>query len=255
MSSNRFLVATLVAFTMCESNDGIAKGDKTKPVSHEERTIAGWTVQIDQGLLATQEKSTEHALKLLEIQLKEIARDVPQKAVTELRKVTLWFTAEYPGIRPRAEYHPDVGWLREHGRNPAMAKGVEFTNVRIFAEEMDRMPNFALHELAHAYHDRFLPKGFQNSSIKQVYEAAMQSGRYERVERWHGKRQSNTFERAYAMTTPQEYFAETTEAYFSRNDFFPFNKEDLKQFDQNMFRLLGNLWAIDNSQSSSKTRP
>ena len=28
-------------------------------------------------------------------------------------------------------------------------------------------------------------------------------------------------ERAYATVTPQEYFAECTEAYFSRNDFSP----------------------------------
>jgi dipeptidyl-peptidase-4 len=51
-------------------------------------------------------------------------------------------------------------------------------------------------------------------------------------------------ERAYAMTTPQEYFAETTEAYFSRNDFFPFTREELKLHDPEMLALLEKLWGI-----------
>jgi Mlc titration factor MtfA (ptsG expression regulator) len=52
------------------------------------------------------------------------------------------------------------------------------------------------------------------------------------------------FDRAYAITNPAEYFAETTEAYFSRNDFFPFTKEELKQHDPAMFELLGKLWGL-----------
>jgi hypothetical protein len=35
-------------------------------------------------------------------------------------------------------------------RNIAMAGAIEFSNIPIFEREMDRMPNFALHELAHA---------------------------------------------------------------------------------------------------------
>ena len=36
---------------------------------------------------------------------------VPAAAVEELRKVTLWFSPEYPGVKPKAEYHPGAGWL------------------------------------------------------------------------------------------------------------------------------------------------
>ena len=167
---------------------------------------------------------------------------VPAVAVTELQKVPLYFHAEYAGVHPRAEYHPGAGWLREHGRDPAMAKGVEFTNIRIFEEETRRMPNFALHELAHAYHDRVLPGGAAHAGVKAAYEAARASGKYEHVERWFGNGRPNTMEKAYAMTNPQEYFAETTEAYFSRNDFFPFNREQLLQHDRGMAELLGRLW-------------
>jgi len=67
-----------------------------------------------------------------------------------LREVTLWFSPEYPGADPRAEYHPGAGWLRDNGRDPVMAKGAEFTDVRNFEAEMKRMPNFTLREMAPA---------------------------------------------------------------------------------------------------------
>ena len=59
-----------------------------------------------------------------------------------------------------------------------------------------------------------------------------------------GDGKPNTVERAYAMTDPMEYFAETTEAFFSRNDFFPFTRDELKKLDPEMFALLGKLWGV-----------
>ena len=208
-------------------------------IQRETRDISGWTVHINRTLLATNAAATERALELLKVQLEGIVRTVPPAAVAELQKVLLWVSPEYPGVKPRAEYHPDAGWLREHGRDPAMAKGVEFTNVRIFESETKRMPVFALHELAHAYHDRVL--GNDHASIKAAYENAKASGNYDQVQR-HDARRRVTIERAYAMTNPQEYFAETTEAFFGTNDFFPFTRDELKKLDPEMFALLEKLW-------------
>lgn len=41
-----------------------------------------------------------------------------------------------------------------------------------------------------------------------------------------------------------EYFAETTEAYFTRNDFFPFNRAELQSHDPEMLQLLEKLWGV-----------
>jgi hypothetical protein len=214
-----------------------------RPVlQHKTNQIEGWTVLVDPRLIDSELPATDKALGLLRVQLQEIVRKVPAEAVAELRKVTLWFSPEYSGVQPRAEYHPGAGWLRDNGRNPAMAKGVEFTDVRNFESESKRMPNFTLHELAHAYHDRVLPGGFDNAEITAAYEAAKAGKSYDRVERWFGNGRPNTFERAYAMTNPQEYFAESTEAFFSRNDFFPFTRAELKRHDPEMFALLAKLW-------------
>jgi hypothetical protein len=219
--------------------------EPTNPVreklAYETRTIRGWTVHVRRELFAEQKPAVERALEIVEKQLEKIVEVVPAGAVEHLRQVNLWISPEYPGVQPKAEYHPDAGWLREHGRNPAMAKGVEFTNIRILEREVKRMPVLVLHELSHAYHDQVF--GFDNAEIKAAYERAKASKTYEKVERWHGDGRPNTFEHAYAMTDPAEYFAETSEAFFGRNDFFPFTREELKKEDPEMVKLLGRLWG------------
>ena len=208
----------------------------------DERQLEGWRLLISRRLLAEHAEATEKAIGLLAKQLQEIVRVVPAAAVVKLKAVPLYLSPAYDGFGAKAEYHPAAGWLREHGRDPVMAKAVEFTNILIFEEETRRMPNFALHELAHAYHDRELVKGFGNAEVIEVFQRAQASGRYDKVER-QDARGRRTIDRAYALTNPQEYFAETTEAYFSRNDFFPFCREELEAHDPHGCRLLGQLWG------------
>ena len=210
---------------------------------HETNFIQGWKVLVDTRLLENEKESTGVAFRLLTLQLKEIILVVPAPAVAQLREVTLWFSPIYAGVTPRTEYHPNATWLREHGRDPAMVKGIEFTDIKNFESESQRMPNFTLHELAHAYQDQILPGGFDNAEIKAAYEKAKGSGKYDKVQRRnaHG---GYSMERAYALTNPMEYFAECTEAFFSRNDFYPFDRAELKQLDPDMERLLAKLWGV-----------
>ncbi len=221
-------------------------GQPSTVVARELREVAGWQVYLDKRLLETEADDTARALAGLKQMLEEITRVVPAPAVAELRKVPLYFSTAYQPGRSGAEFHPDAGWLRANGRDPAMARGVEFSGVHDFEAERRRMPNFALHELAHAYHHRTLPDGFENAELKAAYARAQAGGSYERVERsfGDGNGRPNTFERAYAMTSPMEYFAEATEAYFTRNDFFPFTRDELKRHDPEMFTLLERLWGV-----------
>lgn len=222
----------------------------TAGAEYDTRQLAGWTVHVSRTLLDSQSAETSKALELLKKQLDEILHVVPAPAVAKLQQVPLWISPEYPPASPKAEYHPSAEWLREHGRDPAMARAVEFTNVRIFESETRRMPNFALHELAHAFHHRFLADGFANASIKAAYERAKTSGKYDRVERRDSEGRQ-TMGRAYALVNPQEYFAEGTEAFFARNDFFPYNREEMKQHDPELLALLADLWGVNLAASDA----
>jgi Mlc titration factor MtfA (ptsG expression regulator) len=105
------------------------------------------------------------------------------------------------------------------------------------------MPNFALHELAHAYHNRFLPKGFENPELVTAYQKAKASRKYDKVERVDSEG-NKRMDRAYAMTDPMEYFAECTEGFFVRNDFFPYTREELEKHDPEMAALVRKLWGV-----------
>lgn len=227
---------------LAKAREAIKRGaenrSKQAELSYAEKSVEGWTLKIDSRLA---QPEVDAALAILESQLKLIERAVPKVALEDLRKVTLWFSPEYPGIQPRAEYHPGADWLKENGRNPAMAKGIEFTNLRIFEAENKRMPVFVLHELAHAYHDRVL--GWSNPEILAAYQAAVKSGKYDKVKRRRGDDKPETEERAYALTNAQEYFAEGTEAFFGQNDFFPFTRMELRAHDPDLFNLLMRLWT------------
>ncbi len=220
-----------------------AHGGDEDSRTYREMPCEGWTLHISKDLESAEPAETAKAIELLQRQLQEVIRVVPEPAVQELRKVQLWLSPEYVNIQPRAEYHPSVDWLRANHRNTAMEKGIEFTNIRIFEAETRRMPNFALHELAHAYHDRVLKDGFGNNKINETYQRARAGGRYDQVEQRFGDGRSSIV-KAYAMQTPQEYFAEASEAFFSINDFFPFSRDQLREHDPAMFELLAELWGV-----------
>lgn len=234
-------MSTLYLFPSC----GIAQGLSKNPVlaKYDSRVVVGWKVHVHEQLPREMPKETKLAINLLEKQLDVLVKTLPKEPLTQLRTVPLWFSPQYDGFRPGAEYHPNAGWLRRNGRPEEFAKCVEFTNVRIFERECVRMPMLALHELAHAYHDQFL--GFENKAVISAFKEAEDSGKYDNVERWHGTHRKNTTEKAYAMSNHKEYFAETSEAFFGRNDFFPFTREQLQRHDPKVTELLAELWKVD----------
>lgn len=250
MQLQRQSIAACLAIAMLTVAAAVADDQASAGGERDDHRIRGWRVHVSRDLLDADRQGTDHALKLLEHQLAEIERVVPAAAAARLREVPLYLSPEYDAVPPRAEYHPDAGWLREHGRDPAMARAVEFTNVRIFAKETDRMPNFVLHELAHAYHHRVLADGFTNAEIAAAHARAVADGAYDHVERWNGSGRPSTAERAYALTTPQEFFAEASEAFFSRNDFFPFTRADLLRHDPETCRLIARLWGVEDGGAS-----
>lgn len=213
------------------------------PPTYQTRQVQGWTLHIRDDLLKESGPQVKHAIELLTSMLQEIERTVPKPAVTKLKRVQLYFSPKYPDAVPGAAYHPGAQWLIDNGRDPQMARGIEFTNILIFDDEIHRMPNFALHELAHSYHDQCLPQGFQNPEVKAAYDEAVKGTKYDNVE-IRAANGTSHFGRSYAMTNQMEYFAETTEAFFSRNDIYPFVNSELKTQDPTIYAILGRVWHL-----------
>jgi von Hippel-Lindau disease tumor suppressor protein len=199
---------------------------------YETIEVEGFTIRVSPEWAERDPALKERCLKILANSLARLAKVVPVPAWLKLKQVPIWL--DYEDVQfINGAYHPSPFWLVGHGMDPGRAKSVQFT--RNLAALIDTQPNLVLHELAHAYHDLVLGAG--DPSIRAAYQRALESGLYDSVERKGGGR-----ERAYALTSYREFFAELSEAYFGENDFFPFNREQLQAFDPESFKIIAEAW-------------
>jgi hypothetical protein len=204
---------------------------------YAEQRIEGWKVLVNNRLLGKEHQDLrEQTLKVLDEHLFRIIRVVPAEALTKLRKIPIWVELAHPR-HPCMCYHVSADWLREHNMNPQKAGAVEIANAKNFLSWTLNQPWMVLHELAHGYHHQVL--GFDHAEVRACYENAVASKSYESVLHFDGRKV-----RAYALTNDREYFAESTEAYFGANDFYPFVRAELKQHDPKMYDLLEKLWGM-----------
>lgn len=225
-------IAAALALSACAAPD--VSVQPIPSTQYETRLIEGWTVRVNRILLRQEAELGAEALRVLSEKLHDITRLVPARPLAQLRQVPIWIGVD-DGPNDRAQYHPSREWLESHHYNPDKAKGVEIGNAKRFLTTSIEQPMLVLHEMAHAYHDRLFT--FQHAGIQEAYREAKKSGAYESVLRISGMK-----ERHYALTDPQEYFAEGTEAYFGTNDFYPFVRAELKLHDPRLFHLLEDLW-------------
>lgn len=203
-----------------------------------EQDVEGWTVAVDPQLVSGEHKALgDQALKALANHLQRITYIVPADRLAKLKELHIWLEFEHPELKSM-QYHPDRGWLIAHKHDPRLVKHVHIPQARhlVEAHTWAKHPYVILHELAHAYHDQVL--SFDNPEIIEVFDAAKGRGIYEEVLLYTGKKVKH-----YGLTNHKEYFAESTEAYFGVNDFYPFVRAELNEHDPAMYALLEKIWG------------
>ncbi len=230
------LCATFVALVSAVTADELPSPDRHFLPTEQwvQRSLAGWKVLVHPALLTPDAEVGATALALLETKLTEVRALLPPGALAAVEKVPIWLGVD-DHDKPNAVYHPSAGWLREHGWNPDKAGAVEIPNAAIFIEWSRTQPMMVLHELAHAYHHQVLTHA--EPGLRAAYERAKAGGSYDRVRHASGR-----MERAYALSNVEEFFAESTEAYFGKNDFFPSTRDELRAHDPETCSLLEELW-------------
>jgi len=202
------------------------------------KDIEGWKVSVDPKLLEGEHaEEGELALKLLANHLQRIIILMPEQQLADLRKIGIWIEHKHPELG-NMQYHPSADWLAGKGYHPDLVKKVHIPVAsQIFSKKnMLKQPAVILHELAHGYHD--LTLGFDHAGIIAAFQAAKKRGDYENVLHVNGGETKH-----YALTDHKEYFAEATEAFLYRNDFYPFVAAELKIHDPVMFELMGQIWG------------
>ncbi len=216
------------------------------PAAHTKRDIEGWTVHIDNRLLADADKKLgDHALRLLANRLYDIKHVMPEEKVKLLQKVEIWIDKSHGKLRP-AQYHPSKGWLKANGFSENLAKCV---HIPVAAEwssvNHQRVQSWSvLHELAHAYHDQVL--GFDHAEVAAAFGRFRDSGKYEKTLHINGTKTKH-----YALTNEKEFFAEMTESFFGQNDFFPFNRAELLREEPEVYALLATVWGTEKNKKKT----
>jgi hypothetical protein len=224
--------------------------EPAKPSAHEVRQIEGWQVHVDTRLLAPQPQETaQGALEILQRRLADVRLILPPESVARLQQVPIWLDATHGKLKP-AQYHPSEGWLTANGYSVGLAKAVHIPDAGLYAGVRHQriQPWSILHELAHAYHDQVL--GFEHAEIKQAWEAFRDSHKYHKTLHIEGGLTQH-----YALTNQKEFFAEMTEAYFGVNDFYPFNRAELKQAEPALFERMGRWWSTPSTAATGAAPP
>jgi len=205
--------------------------------------VKGWAFHVHKDYLHGDQDVLENALKNADIQLGHVETLLPQKAVEKLRKIPVWVTpSRRTPPRRTAEYHWARKWLIDNGRNPDMAHCIQITDIGILKTTRPTGPWVLLHELMHGYHDREVGKE-DNKAIVEAYKNALEEGLYQNV--LHSKHGRDTRIKAYAATRMEEYFAENCEAYFGVNDFYPFLKAELREYDPAICEIIERVFHVN----------
>ena len=216
-----------------------AKSPRPKPMHHTQRDLCGWTVRVDDRLLAntTNNALGTRALKLLEARLIAIAAVMPDEPLKRLRQVIIQIDLTHADMDSMC-YHPSAKWLGSAGYDTNLAKCVHVPDAAYFASPFEafRQPMAILHELAHAYHDQVL--GTDEPRIKEAWTKFRDSKRYDSVLMNIGQMREH-----YGIVNHEEFFAEMTETYFGENDFFPFVAGELERAEPEIFSLMRDIWG------------
>jgi len=212
-----------------------------QPAARSERVIDGFTILVDDRLLAggSDEPLGREALAFLAAKLTDIRLVLPPAKLDILRKVRIVLDKQCGDLRSM-QYHPSADWLIDHGYPPGLAKCVHIPRAADLAtrRNVNEQPWVILHELAHAYHDQVL--GFDDPRILAAWREFVQGGKGDQALLFDGSRVKH-----YGLTDQKEFFAEMTEAYFGSNDFQPFNRAQLKTEWPDLFTLLADIWGPD----------
>jgi hypothetical protein len=162
----------------------------------------------------------------------------------QLQRVTIVLDQGCGGLAS-IQYHPSAGWLTAHGYPAELEKCVHVPRAAELAtrRNINEQPWVILHELAHAFHDQVL--GFDDPRVLAAYRKFKDGGHGDATLLYDGRRV-----RHYALTDHKEFFAEMTESYFGVNDFFPFNRAELREAEPELFDLLSGVWNSDGTDGA-----
>ena len=239
-------IFTLLLLIFLTSNSIFAQLSVTGYTNY---TLSGFNVLVEDSAFVMNATLTGTAINLLQNKLLEISQfNIDQVKIDSLKAVPIFM--DWNTTTGAAQYHPSAAWLLANGYIVEKARCVEISNITNFINWTNQnQPYMVMHELAHAYHHRVL--NYNSSIITNAFNNVISNNMYTNVSYHIGGGNYNIQPTAYALTDVREYFAEISEAYFGLNDYFPFNYNDLSNYDVVGFNAALVIWGNITSSLSS----
>lgn len=211
----------------------VRPGHAADQQAYHKMTLEGWKVFIDKSLVTSNDQRVYIALKILSSKLQQLKEILPQHQLAQLINIPIWISKNTGND---AEFYFFEQRIYRNDKNPEMMDGIEFHNINVFIKEIKHHPMLVLHELAHAYHKLNYDK--IDKPVMRAYNNARQEKLYRQVSRFN----STEKQEAYALKNGFEYFAELTETYFGKNDYYPYTRSELQRYDPMGYKMIEAVW-------------
>jgi hypothetical protein len=158
---------------------------------------------------------------------------------------------EEPVVGRGCCYHPEGGadWLSSNGMSTKKSGCIEIYSAVDYLNDngLWGVGGVLVHELSHAYHNKYCEGGYTNCEVDAAFRAAMSRGLYDSVA-VHGRQGLRGPVRAYACANRMEFWAELSVAYMwaeddqEYNKWFPHNRSQLALHDPETYAIIDRLW-------------
>lgn len=204
---------------------------------YRRRELLGFTLLLNPEL-SQRQREVDTLLKELEKQFKNVQEVLTAEQFDVVRQPPIWIEWDNPALDSPSAFLGSEKWISLKGLNPEKLNCIEINNSRRFVLTAQRVqPWLMMHELAHVWHFRKL--GVQHPGIMKAYADAMDAKLYDSVLYTEGVKKR----RAYAAKNYIEYFAELSEAWFGKNDYYPFTRKELQSHDPQGYNLMLEIWG------------
>lgn len=197
--------------------------------------VPGYSLNIvaEQKLIDSDPKQLKQAIFKLEQATAAAMTSLPWEIQKQFAGVRYFF---FTGEESRTGGRKGGQWYFRKGNNtsPRFDDSVVIRSVSDYLENYSqgRASQTALHELSHAYYYYHWRKIYRN--LKAAYENAQANKLYQNVKSDDGR----VLRQAYAMSDHREYFAELAKIYHLGNYYYPFNRENLLDYDPLGFEMI-----------------
>lgn len=212
------------------------------PARHYEyEQLGAWRVYSEEGMSANWDKIVAAKQKLLK-SLEALQPHFPPNALSYFQTLNIYLMwgpksplgGEASGMRyvrkTETKFYPNY--------DPAWENAIIIYSAEnlLYLNDLWAQKSLA-HEFSHAWHIANWPD--KESRILAAWENARAKGLYLNVQDING----STHKRAYALTNTLEYFAELSAMYFMGGNYFPFDRQGLRSYDPQGFKLIETLWG------------